>query len=320
MLVDAAKLANYVYDASQVPDEAFGNWLNACGNTDLVLDDIKNVFDTPNMVADSVTGFKVPSKIGKGSGKKGDESNPGASKSKPTTSKRPSETAACKLTPANVSRQGSGVVTSRECTKVTTTTHAYTITSLSYAATAKPTVVAATCSDKWSQACQHYSSAISVHPEWKTLSCGPRMATATQPDLKAVATDAWARQHAGAGWQSAGYRAENLCDRAEYPPTYLLSGVGQTDSKQCGVGPNQLVRWLPREQNRGGGAAHMWSNICFDTPLGAMSDADMYEAAKNKNFGAKTKVRAPSKYSQIQPNPPPPNLKCHPLARGETAF
>ncbi|KAK8022438.1 Glucan endo-alpha-glucosidase Agn1 [Apiospora rasikravindrae] len=291
MLTDAAKLSSYVYDASQGPDEAFGQWLNPCGDNDLVPDEIKKVFDTLNMVADAATGFKVPSKIGKGSGKRGDEGNRGAGKAKPTTTKRPTPT--CKLQPANVGRQGSAVVTSRECNKGTTTTHAYTITSLAYAATAKPTLVAATCSDKWSQACQHYSSAISVHPEWKTLSCGPKMATATQPDLKAAATDAWARQHGGAGWQNAGYRAENLCDRAEYPPTYLLNGVGQTDSNQCGVGPNQLVRWLPRDQNRG--AAHMWSNICFDTPLGALSDAEMYEAAKNKNFGAKTKVRAPTK-------------------------
>ncbi|KAK8091852.1 hypothetical protein PG997_002213 [Apiospora hydei] len=259
-----------------------------CGNNDLVPDEVKNVFDTLNSIADAAAGFKVPSKIGKGSGRRGDEGNPGAGKPKPTktngqqtTSKRPSETSAakCSLKPANaVGRQGAGVVTSRECNKGATTTHAYTITSLAYAATAKPTLVAATCSGKWGQACQHYSS---------------RHLGASGPDLKAAATDAWARQHGGAGWQSAAYRDEKLCDRAEYPPTYLMGGVGKADSKQCGVGPNQVVRWVPREQNRG--AAHMWNNICFDTPLGAMSDAEMYEAAKNKNFGAKTKVRAPTK-------------------------
>ncbi|KAK8028608.1 carbohydrate-binding module family 24 protein [Apiospora marii] len=276
-LVDAAKLSNYVYDTSQAPDEAFGNWLNVCGDTDLVPDEIKKVFDTLNMVADSVTSFRVPSKIGKGSGRKGDKGNP-KSPNKPTRTKgpestrRPSETA-CHLKPgASLERKGS-IVTGRECHNGKTTTHAYTITSVSYAATAQPTLVAATCQGRWDQACHHYSSAIS-------------------PELKAAATDTWSAQHAGAGWLNAAYREEKLCDKAVYPPSYLLA-TAQRAPSQCGADPVQVVRWLPRDQNRG--AAHMWNNICFQTPLDALSDTDMYDAVRHKNFGAKTRARASTK-------------------------
>ncbi|KAK8098681.1 uncharacterized protein PG998_011922 [Apiospora kogelbergensis] len=293
MLVDAAKLAKNVYDTSQAPDEAFGNWLDPCGSTDLVPDNIKDVFDTLNMVADAATGFKVPSKIGKGSGRKGDEGNPRrpkATKTKDQTSTRRPQETACKLKGTEINRQGS-IVTGRECHKGATTTHAYTITSVSYAAAAKPTVVAATCRDEWSQACHHYSSAISVHPEWATLTCEQKMATKTQPEIKATATDAWSAQHGGAGWQDATYRKEHLCDRGVYPPTSFFTSDGASD--QCGLASGQLVRWLPREQNRG--AAHMWSNICFQTPLDALSDSALYNAARNKNFGVKSRVRAPTK-------------------------
>ena len=299
-LVDAAKLSSYVYDASQAPEEAFGSWLNPCGNADLVPDEVKQVFDTLNMVADSAAGFRVPSKIGKGSGRKGDKGNP-KSPSKPTRTKgpestrRPSETA-CHLNPgASVERRGS-IVTGRECNKGTTTTHAYTITSVSYAAKAQPTLVAATCQGRWDQACHHYSSAISVHPEWATLHCGQNMATKTQPELKAAATATWSAQHAGAGWLDAAYREEKMCDRAVYPPSYLLAAAKRGKMRAtslCEAAPVQVVRWLPRDQNRG--AAHMWSNICFQTPLDALSDSEMYDAAQHKNFGAKIEVRAPSK-------------------------
>ncbi|KAK6837853.1 hypothetical protein PG987_006134 [Apiospora arundinis] len=74
------------------------------------------------------------------------------------------------------------------------------------------------------------------------------MATETQPELRAAATDAWSAQHGGAGWQDAAYRQEHLCDKGVYPLTSLFTGDGA--SKQCGEASVQLVHWLPREQNR----------------------------------------------------------------------
>ncbi|KAF5013041.1 hypothetical protein FDECE_935 [Fusarium decemcellulare] len=85
LAIDAAKLANYVYEESEDPSGAFSTWLSPCGDTRLVPDDFIQLFETLNAVADAVTGFEVPSKIKKGSGKKGDDGNPrsGTTSSKP---------------------------------------------------------------------------------------------------------------------------------------------------------------------------------------------------------------------------------------------
>ncbi|KAF4462471.1 Glucan endo-13-alpha-glucosidase agn1 [Fusarium albosuccineum] len=87
MAIDAAKLANYVYEESEDPSGAFSTWLSPCGDTSLVPDDFIQLFETLNAVADAVTGFEVPSKIKKGSGKKGDDGNPRSG----TTPSRPKD-------------------------------------------------------------------------------------------------------------------------------------------------------------------------------------------------------------------------------------
>ncbi|ERT01646.1 hypothetical protein HMPREF1624_02898 [Sporothrix schenckii ATCC 58251] len=82
----AAQIVNYVYPSDQDPQGAFDWWLSPCGNTDLVPDDIKKAFGILSDVADTVTGFKGPKNIPKGSGRHGDDGNPkDQSKPRPTS-------------------------------------------------------------------------------------------------------------------------------------------------------------------------------------------------------------------------------------------
>jgi len=74
--ITAAQLAAYAYDEGEDPAGAFEWWLSPCGGTDLVPDDIKQVFDIMSSVVDGVSSFKKPTNLKKGSGKKGDEGNP----------------------------------------------------------------------------------------------------------------------------------------------------------------------------------------------------------------------------------------------------
>lgn len=226
-----------------------------------------------------------------------------------TTSQGTSTTASattsgvCNLKRANnPERKGGNTIVSTECNAGATTTHAYMITSLEYAANAQPTQVTATCRNQWAQACYHYSSAISVNAQWATLTCPPAAATKSRKRLNAKATATWSSQHRGKGWQDTAHRAEPNCERDEYPPAYLLS---TTDTAFVNAGKDttgQSVRWLPASQN-GAAANGMWAGQCFKTPLNGLTDQQLYDKASDpaKNFGVKPNVKSPSRSFQTQP-------------------
>ncbi|KAI1074014.1 hypothetical protein F5B20DRAFT_565224, partial [Whalleya microplaca] len=207
----------------------------------------------------------------------------------------PTQTGQCDLRRAkgkNPKKSGANAVQSTECNNGVTTTHKYIITSLIYDTNAKPTQVLGTCQKSWSQACHHYSSAIREHPSWATLTCPQEAATKSRDRIAAKATDVWSTQHKGAGWQDEKYRKEPRCERDEYPPVYLLKTT-DTAFKNAGVDTTgQSVRWLPGSQN--GGAASMWSSICFKVPIQALDDNGLWNAARNKNFGLKSDAKAPT--------------------------
>ncbi|KAK4072464.1 CAZyme family GH18 and CBM24 [Trichoderma harzianum] len=278
MALTATEMVNYIYPEGEDPGGAFEWWLSPCGGSGLVPDDIKNIFDTLSQVAGGVSSFKPPKNIPKGSGKKGDDGNPtDRGKPRPNTGGSGKGTPAkkqCKVPPSKQTQrlgQGKNTLRIQSCVGDKTKTTEIVVTSLDYAANAKPTQVAKACDAAWSQACYHYSSAIRVNPQWATLTC-PQEAAATKHRLDARATSVWSSQHAGEGWQdrNAPGRTWQNCDRDEYPPAYLL---GETDPAYINSGSNskgQLVRYVPNTQNQKAG--QMWKGTCFGTPVKALSD------------------------------------------------
>ncbi|KAK4063449.1 CAZyme family GH18 and CBM24 [Trichoderma aggressivum f. europaeum] len=269
MAITATEMVKYIYPQDEDPAGAFEWWLSPCGGSGLVPDDIKQIFDTLSQVAGGVSSFKPPKNIPKGSGKKGDDGNP-TDRGKP----RPNTGGSGKGTPTKQTQrlgQGKNTLRIQSCVGDKTKTTEIVVTSLDYAANAKPTQVAKHCDAAWSQACYHYSSAIQVNRQWATLTC-PQEAAATKHRLDARATSVWSSQHAGEGWQDrdAAGRTWQNCDRDEYPPAYLL---GETDPAYINSGSNskgQLVRYVPNTQNPKAG--QMWKGTCFGTPVRALSD------------------------------------------------
>ncbi|KAF5542204.1 glycoside hydrolase family 18 [Fusarium phyllophilum] len=78
MAATAAQIIAYIYPEDEKPEEAFEWWFSVCGGTDLVPDEINQIFDLLSTIPSGRTSFKPPKKIKKGSGKKGDEGNPRA--------------------------------------------------------------------------------------------------------------------------------------------------------------------------------------------------------------------------------------------------
>lgn len=76
MAITAARTVSYVYPEEEDSAGAFEWWLSPCGGSDLVPDEIKNIFDILNTAGDGVSSFRTPRNIRKGSGKKGDAANP----------------------------------------------------------------------------------------------------------------------------------------------------------------------------------------------------------------------------------------------------
>jgi hypothetical protein len=76
MAMTAAQMAAYLYPEEEDPEGAFSWWLQPCGGTDLVPEEIKKVFGILSQVADGVSSFVEPKKLKKGQGKKGDDANP----------------------------------------------------------------------------------------------------------------------------------------------------------------------------------------------------------------------------------------------------
>ena len=65
------------------------------------------------------------------------------------------------------------------------------ITSVIYAPGAVKTQVTKHCDQAWSQACFHYSSVISVRPQWATLTCLPEAANTNRGKLKRPVVIRW---------------------------------------------------------------------------------------------------------------------------------
>ena len=71
MLLTAAELINYVYPEGEDPAEAFEWWLSPCGGSDIVPDELKQVFDILSLIPTGRSIYRTPKNIKKGSGKKG---------------------------------------------------------------------------------------------------------------------------------------------------------------------------------------------------------------------------------------------------------
>ncbi|KAI1840734.1 hypothetical protein JX266_013079 [Neoarthrinium moseri] len=319
----------------------FGNWIgDACGVPDYSFD-LMTMFTTLVAGPDSI-GTSVGCKIPKGKGtckpppKVPDKPKPTLTKptvtkptvtkptvtqattqqttAKTTTATTTYSTAACKRAVGDVTQKDKGknynVFVSTECNQQgSTVTHEFKITSLSYSANAKPTLINATCKKEWSQACYHYSSAISVQPAWKTLTCPPEAAVTEKPRFHSPAVGKWKARHPKKNkkvdlgwWDKTGAAGSKLieyqqeCQVDEFPPMYLLSKT-DTAIKQGGSdNTGQLVRLLPDKEN-GNAANGMWAGICFRTPmLDSMTAKEVVARAKDtkKNFGYKKNVVNPT--------------------------
>lgn len=278
----AAQLVSYVYPSDQDPGGAFQWWLSPCGDTSLVPDDIQNVFNilsaAGGQAASTFKKKKVKPNIPKGSGRKGDKGNPlsrqpprngngnpnGVGKPKPKCS-----------VPAGQAfkRVGSGwnTLRSKFCQNDKTQIQDYIVTSLIVPQNAPAKRVTTACNGaQYPQACHHYSSVVDENPSYATLTCPPRAAS-TKYRLDAPATDVWTDQHDGQGWGLSG--TEDKCDRDEYPPGYFnQAGVAFYD-KSGKTSEGQLVRYLPRGQNRGAGSH--WKRVCFTPHVRSLSDAEL---------------------------------------------
>lgn len=285
MAATGAQTINYLYDEDNDPLSAFDWWiLKTCGDTSLVPDEIKDVFNTLSQVVDGIS-FKTPKNLKKGSGKKGDNGNP-PTKDRNPPPKQPPKTGPppkaqrqrkCVIKPAKETvRLGAALNTLRvqSCSADKTVASDLVITELPYVAAPTPLPVTKTCSRQYAQACMHYSSAIDVNPEWETLTC-PHASHKWRKD--GAATNVWQAQHTGAAWLDPPNRLEPACDRDEYPPAYLQ---GDNSPSLIHSGKNtkgQLVRYLPRKQNQAAGKE--WKSMCFRPALEQMSNADF-----TKNF------------------------------------
>ncbi|KAF2972656.1 hypothetical protein GQX73_g874 [Xylaria multiplex] len=296
MAATAAQVASYVYPEEEDPEGAFSWWLSPCGGTAFVPDELKKIFDVLSGVPTGRTSFKTPKKIRKGSGRKGDNGNPtDRSRPRPGSGTGPngsggvSKKKRCRI-PAGQSTTRLGrfknTLRKQDCVSSTTRKVDLVITSLEYAASATPMAVVKTCSQAFSQACFHYSSAIRVNPSWATLTCDEEAAT-TAHRLNGAATAGWSLQHNGAGWLDAANRREPRCQRDEYPPAYLLYRRHPAFVNSGRDRTGQLVRWLPASEN--GRAGQMWKGACFAPPLMDMSDSN-FEKAHRKGSKIQSKV------------------------------
>jgi hypothetical protein len=288
MATTAAQMAAYLYPEEEDPEGAFNWWLSPCGGTDLVPEDLKKVFDILSTVANGVSSFKTPKKLGKGSRKKGDNGNP-KDQSKPrsaNTNKNNGGTTKkkkCRVSPKSSTKRLRGnTLQKQSCVNDETHKEKTVITSLKYAAGAKTMGIKKECRRQHSQACFFYSSAIRENPHWATMTCREQAAT-VDDRFEGKATNSWSAQHKGVGWDDEKNRAQKLCDRDEYPPAYFLHDQhpayiwGGIDER------GQAVRFIPADDNRGAG--QYWRSVCLVPPVAALSDADFetkVNAAPNK--------------------------------------
>jgi hypothetical protein len=286
----------YVYEAEQKPEEAFAWCLSPCGGDDLVPEDAKKVFDILNTAEEGISSFKKPKKIKKGSGKKGDQSNPndrsiprqgsGVNSGKGGKSAKDGKKPKCSIKAGNEwKRKGPSLNTleSRGCDRQDkTTTHEWVVTSITYGPT--PTAIAVHCSEQWSQACYHYSSVIRVNPQWATLTRPDAAATtahrgtAINVNNGPIATKVFKSQHTGANWLLKSTNGGPDCNIDEYPPAYLIDPRDDAWRFSGIDARGQLVRHLDSFSNKG--AASAWRSVCFKPLLQDMSNNDFRAAVE----------------------------------------
>lgn len=275
-------MASYIYPEEEKPEEAFAWWISPCGGSDLVPEKIKQVFDILNMAVDGVSSWKKPINIAKGSGKKGDGGNPN-DQSTPRASSNGGgiKKKNCHIKGTQTTRyRYYHMLTKQSCVNDQTHKNVWQATSIDYSNNALALTIGKECSQRWSQACYHYSSVISLNPAWATPTCPPQAAITRRDASRGNVIATWSSQHKGSGWKDTKYnRHSGECQRDEYPPAYLL-GPSDLAWVNSGIDSNgQLVRYLPHRAN--GGAAHMWKGVCFSVPLAELSDAEFQRRVDN---------------------------------------
>ncbi|EQB59460.1 hypothetical protein CGLO_00145 [Colletotrichum gloeosporioides Cg-14] len=234
MATTAAQMAAYLYPEEEDPEGAFSWWLSPCEGTELVREEIKEIFEFFSSVAGGVSSF-VKFKVPKGSGNKGNDANPtDQSKSKTGTGSGANGLGKTQSASGGIRKKsnipksqstlrlGAAKNTMRRqpCVASKTRKEELIITSLTYGARA--TQIQATCYAQWSQTCNHYSSVIRNNQAWATITC-PQAAATTAHRQGAQATATWSSQHRGFGWTRNLNGQWKACDRDEYPPAYLLA-------------------------------------------------------------------------------------------------
>lgn len=207
MVTTAAQMASYLYPEEEDPEGgAFSWWLTPCGGTDLVPDDNKQLLSLLSSVADGISSFKKPKNIGKGSGRKGDDANPtDRAKPKPGTGSGASGTGKgkkkCKIPKGkDTYRLGPAKNTLRKQSCVAAETKKDDLIIMSVTYRAQATIVTKTCSQSWSQACFHYSSAIYKNSSWETLTC-PQGAATTAYNRSRRAVNTYYKSHIEEDWR-----------------------------------------------------------------------------------------------------------------------
>ncbi|KAG8626437.1 hypothetical protein KVT40_005382 [Elsinoe batatas] len=312
MATTAAQIAAYTYDGDNDAQGAFEWWLSPCGDTGLVPDELRQVFDILSTVADGVTRFKAPPNLKKGSGRKGDAGNPNDRTKKRDESDRGGNSGGnnnnnnngvskpqkkCKVPPGKgTTRMGGGHTLRRQiCKGETLHKTDMIITTLDWPANAQPTAFGHECRDVWSQACWHYSSAVSVNPQWRTLDCPPGAATTKVASrIAAPATKVYSQQHNGKGWTPKPDK-QNNCQRDEWPPAYLLSTDLEAFTESGKSSKGQLVRLIEGRMN--GGAGSYLSGKCLHPMVDSnvLSDDDFIKLVES--------VPINKRHTQEQRNP-----------------
>jgi hypothetical protein len=169
----------------------------------LVPDELKKVFDTLNQVISGIS-YKQPKNLKKGSGKKGHDGNPASKDRKPPPKagvQKPKRKKCNVKKSQSTTRLGKAKNTLRiqSCSGDVTRATDTIVVEATWGAGVVPTAVPITriCDHNLApQACYHYSSAIDVNPQWKTLAC-PH--TTTRYRLDGSRTKTWQAQHTAAG-------------------------------------------------------------------------------------------------------------------------
>ncbi|KAH8692466.1 glycoside hydrolase family 18 protein [Phaeosphaeriaceae sp. PMI808] len=276
MAATAAQIAAYLYPEEEDPEGAFSWWLAPCGGTNLVPEEIKKLFGILSAVPSGITSFVEPKRLRRGSGRRNDDGNPNErDRSNPSAPQKPQSTQKkCKPPPSKVVGPAQNVWQQGQCKNGQTHLTQWVITSLSHIKNPGTVTVKGHCKKKWSQACYHYSSAISVSPAWSTMECHTNAAS-TAWRLEGKMTKVWSDTHNGDGWLHKKHRVQQDCDRDEYPPAYFIKDQNDPILINGGVAPGgQLMRWLPDNENRGGAA--MWRGACFRPSI----QADKFEDDK----------------------------------------